>query len=323
VVSIIIPVYNAEKTLKICIDSILRNTYKDYEVILINDGSKDKSQEIIDKYKEKYPKIFKTYYQKNSGPAVTRNNGIKYSKGEYIFFIDNDDYIEKDYIEKFVGAIEKENADMVVGGYKRVKPNGREMFVRRARDVPWTKYMMVAPWGRVYRLKALKKFNLFFLKGEIWEDVYFNMIANFKLKVSIFDYVGYNWVYNPISISNTTQKKLNPFVDLTKAFTIIKKEIDNTEVPKSEEPFLEYFYIKASVWYLLHSGRGVEYNRLMGEYFKLFDWLEKNFPNYMKNNQIGIFRPQGEDFSVRIIVWVFIFMRRMHLDRLILRMYSS
>lgn len=321
-VSIVVPVYNAEKTLRVCLNSIIENTYKDYEIILINDGSQDNSPKIIDEYKKKYPKIIKAYSQKNGGPAVARNNGIKYSKGEYIFFIDNDDYIEKDYLEKFVRAIEKENADMVIGGYNRVKTGGEKMFTRRARDVPWTKYMMVAPWGRIYRLKALKEFKLFFLEGEIWEDVYFNMIANFKLKVSTLDYIGYNWVYNPTSVSNTTHKKLNPFVDLTKVFTIIKKEIDGEEVPKSEEPFLEYFFIKASVWYLLHSGKGVKYKRLKEEYFKLFEWLGNNFPDYLKNNQIGILKPQGEDFSVRLIVWVFLCSKRLYLEKVFLKYYA-
>ena len=321
-VSIVVPVYNAEKTLGYCLDSILNSTYKNYEVILINDGSTDNSQIVIDKYKRKYPQIFRTFSQKNSGPAKTRNKGIKYSKGEYIFFIDNDDYIEKDYLEKFVRAIKKENSDMVIGGYNRVRTSGEKMFTRRARDVPWTKYMMVAPWGRIYRLEALRKFDLFFLESEIWEDVYFNMIANFKLKVSTLDYVGYNWVYNPTSISNTTQKKLNPFVDLTKVFTIIKKEIDKTEVPKSEEPFLEYFYIKSSVWYLLHSGRGVEYKRLKEEYSKLFEWLNGNYPKHMKNKQISILRPEGEDFSVRIIVSSFIIIKRFSLEKLFLKFYS-
>jgi glycosyltransferase involved in cell wall biosynthesis len=321
-VSIIIPVYNAEKTLGYCLDSILNNTYKDYEVILINDGSKDNSQKIIDKYVRMYPKKFRSYSQKNSGTAVARNRGIKYSRGKYIFFIDNDDYIDKDYIEKFVDAIEEKDAEMVIGGYRRVKPNGKERFVRKAVDSPWTKYMMVTPWGRVYKRDPLIKAKLQFLKSEIGEDVYLNLIANFKLKVETLDYIGYNWVYNPYSVSNTTHKKLNPFVDLTKVFTTIKKEIDIIEIPNSEKEFLEYFFIKTSIWYLLHSGRGVRYDKLKKEYDKLFGWLENNYPNYLKNKQIGVFTPKGEDFFVRVVVWFFLLLKRVHLEKVFMRLYS-
>lgn len=321
-VSIIIPVYNAEKTLGYCLDSILNNTYKDYEVILINDGSKDNSQKIIDRYVEMYPKKFRSYSQKNSGTAVARNKGIEYSRGKHIFFIDNDDYIDKDYIERFIDAIEEKDAEMVIGGYRRVKPNGKEMFVRKAIDSPWTKYMMVAPWGRVYKRVAIIHSGIHFLENKIWEDVYFNIIANFKLKVETLDYIGYNWVCKSTSLSNTTYKELSPFVDLTKVFTIIKKEVDPIEVPNSEKEFLEYFFIKASIWYLLHSGRGVEYDKLKKEYDKLFGWLENNYPNYLKNKQIGVFTPKGEDFFVRVVVWFFLFLKRVHLEKMFLRLYS-
>jgi len=322
VVSIIVPVYNAEKTLGYCLESILNNTYKDYEIILINDGSKDNSQDIIDRYLNKYPRKISSYFQKNSGVAVARNKGIKYSKGKYLFFIDNDDYIDEDYIEKFVKALEESKAEMVIGGYRRVNPDGKEIFVRRARNTPWTKYKMVAPWGRVYKRESLISSRLQFLENEIWEDVYFNILANYKLKVAIIDYVGYNWVYNPCSLSNTTYKTINPFVNLTKVFTIIKTEVDVIKIPDSERSLLEYFFIKASVWYLLHSGRGVGYDKLDKEYLKLFGWLEKNFPKYMRNEQISIFKPKGEDFSVRIAVWGFLFLKRIHLEKIFLRLYS-
>ncbi|MDD4561400.1 MAG: glycosyltransferase family A protein, partial [Candidatus Dojkabacteria bacterium] len=127
-VTIIIPVYNAEKTLKKCLDSILHQTYTKYEVILINDGSKDKSLQIVQEYKEKHPDIFQIYDQENVGPAVTRNSGMQCAKGEYLFFIDCDDYIDEKYIETFVKEIEEKEVDMVIGGYRRVRSDGALIF---------------------------------------------------------------------------------------------------------------------------------------------------------------------------------------------------
>ncbi len=321
-ISIVIPVYNAEKSLEKCLDSILNQTYTEYEVILINDGSKDNSLKILDQYREEYPKIFRTYNQENKGSAVTRNEGIEYARGEYIFFIDCDDYIEKEYIETFVKGIEEKNVDMLIGGYKRVRLDSSTIFRREATDNPWTKYMMVAPWARVYRKEALKKYDIKFLDSNIWEDVYFNIVANLKLRIGTTSYNGYNWVYNENSFSNTTQKKLNPFVNLTEVFTIIKKDTDSISIAKDEKEYLEYFFIKACVWYLIHSGKGVEYKTLKEEYLKLFNWLEYNFPNYYKNKQIGIFKPKGEVLSVRIVVSSVIFLRRIALQNIFLKFLS-
>ena len=97
-VSIIIPVYNSQDYLEKCFESILKNNYKNLELIVVNDGSKDDSQKIINIYIEKYPNIFKCIEQKNQGIGASRNNGIDKATGKYIMFIDNDDF--KSYRKK-------------------------------------------------------------------------------------------------------------------------------------------------------------------------------------------------------------------------------
>ena len=112
-ISIIIPVYNSENYLKKCIDSVLSQTYKDIEVIIVNDGSKDNSDKICKNYADQDSRI-KYYSQKNSGVSVTRNNGIKYSSGAYIAFLDSDDYIESNFCEIMLRELEKESSDMCI-----------------------------------------------------------------------------------------------------------------------------------------------------------------------------------------------------------------
>ena len=97
-ITIIIPVYNAEKYLHRCFESILNNGYENLEIIPVNDGSKDNSQKIIDEYKEKYPNIFFPIIEENQGIGMARNNALEKATGDYIMFIDNDDFIDKDYI---------------------------------------------------------------------------------------------------------------------------------------------------------------------------------------------------------------------------------
>ena len=93
-ISIIIPVYNAEKYLKKCIDSVINQNVESKEIILVNDGSIDNSQEIIDEYVAKYPDMIKAIKQENAGQAVARNVGIENASGEFLAFLDSDDYLE-------------------------------------------------------------------------------------------------------------------------------------------------------------------------------------------------------------------------------------
>lgn len=115
-ISIIIPVYNAEKYLKKCLDSILSQTYKDFEVILINDGSIDDSKKICEEYQKK-DKRFKLINKENGGPSSARNLGLKSAKGEYISLVDADDYLRDDFYEKLVASIEKNNSDIAFCKY--------------------------------------------------------------------------------------------------------------------------------------------------------------------------------------------------------------
>src|SRR5574344_1872249 len=100
-ISIIVPVYNSEKTLKRCYDSLINQDYKNIEIILIDDGSKDKSGEICDLYAKKDKRI-KVFHQENQGESAARNCGLKFAEGEWITFCDSDDFVAKNYISSFL-----------------------------------------------------------------------------------------------------------------------------------------------------------------------------------------------------------------------------
>lgn len=121
--SVIIPVYNVEKHLGKCIDSILAQTFKDYELILIDDGSLDKSGEICEQYAMKDSRIV-VVHQKNGGVSAARNKGIDKAKGRYITFIDSDDSVENNYLSSMYTI--SEDIDLVIGGIKHIEINGNE-----------------------------------------------------------------------------------------------------------------------------------------------------------------------------------------------------
>jgi glycosyltransferase involved in cell wall biosynthesis len=116
-ISVIIPVYNAEKYLKKCLKSVIEQTYKEFEVILINDGSTDNSA-VIAKYFEQKDKRIRVIEQENSGPAQARNRGIEAAVGEYIAFIDSDDWVSPEMLMELYNAAERETADLVICGFE-------------------------------------------------------------------------------------------------------------------------------------------------------------------------------------------------------------
>ena len=111
-ISVIIPVYNVEAYLNECLDSVLSQSYRNFEIILIDDGSTDSSGDICREYEKKYPQI-SLYVRENSGLSASRNFGMEKAKGEYVYFLDSDDYITYDTFEKLISTAKKHNCDMV------------------------------------------------------------------------------------------------------------------------------------------------------------------------------------------------------------------
>ena len=206
-VSIIIPIYNSEKYINKCVDAILCQTFKKIEIILINDGSTDKSLEIIESYAKKYDFI-KVIDQKNCGVSATRNKGLEVATGNYVMFIDNDDWIETDYVETFYNTITTTNSDIVIGGYRRINSKNKVLkktIISNYIDI----YNQIAPWGKIYKKSYLNNNNIFFRNYVLGEDIYFNCLAYSKTnKIKTIKYCGYNWFYNENSISNTKHKKI-------------------------------------------------------------------------------------------------------------------
>ena len=113
-ISVIVPVYNVEKYLVKCLDSLVNQTLDNIEIIVVNDGSPDNSQKIIDKYVMKYPKLIKAYIKENGGQGSARNLGLKHAKGEYISFVDSDDWLDVNALEDMYNLAKKNVSDVVI-----------------------------------------------------------------------------------------------------------------------------------------------------------------------------------------------------------------
>lgn len=128
-ISVIIPVYNAEKYIRETLDSIIKQSYKNLEIILIDNGSKDRSPDIIQKYEAKYPEIH-MIEESGKGPGASRNRGLKLAKGDYIVFADADDYLpDKEIFCKYINLAEQTDADIVVSNYQRMRHHVEEPYL--------------------------------------------------------------------------------------------------------------------------------------------------------------------------------------------------
>ena len=179
-VSVIIPVYNVERYLKKCIDSILNQTYKNLEIILVDDGSTDCSSKICDEYAKNDTRIL-VIHKANGGQSEARNIGISESKGEYIFFVDSDDYIEYNAIETMLEIAENKNADMVIADIYSVNEKGEILNEGKGQYTFQNESLFSAeeaaqafaeldwgPWNKLYKRSVHK--NIYFPKGKIHED---------------------------------------------------------------------------------------------------------------------------------------------------------
>lgn len=180
-ISIIVPVFNVERYLCKCIDSILNQTFDKFELILVDDGSQDTCPQICDNYAKKDDRV-KVIHKKNGGQGSARNMGLDIAKGEYIGFVDSDDYIEIDMYQKMINAIKKNEADLAICGYKKVQPFIRISTVNYFKEIQLysnkelmkkyisTSYIQTVIWNKLYKKELFK--NLRFPEIRAREDAY-------------------------------------------------------------------------------------------------------------------------------------------------------
>lgn len=192
-VSIIVPVYNAEKFLELCITSIINQSYNDIELILIDDGSTDNSGKICDEYALKDERIT-VFHCRNNGVSAARNIGLDNAKGKYIIFIDSDDYVEKNYVEELVKAIESDKNELAIVGIKEIYND--KIKIRKSRgdytgSLKNDYYGMIdflcLIGGKIYLKEIIDLNNIRFVnKIKYAEDELFNLIYYQKVKQYVF-----------------------------------------------------------------------------------------------------------------------------------------
>lgn len=230
-ITIIIPVYNTAKFLNQCLNSIMQQTYKNIEVIIIDDGSTDESIEICKKMQRNDERI-SVIHQKNSGVSVARNNAINIAKGKWIIFVDSDDYIEVEMVERLYNSVKKYDADYAVCGYtwisekssniKKEYVSEKEMVIspiEALRMHYFEKYTVnyVTMWGKIIRRKIWE--NLKFMPNIFYEDIEIMPKLLLKCnKIVVLNYAGYRYVQREGFIMHDEKIKDKCYQDAIKIF---------------------------------------------------------------------------------------------------------
>ncbi len=303
IVSVIVPIYKTpEKLLHACLKSIINQTYKNLEIILIDDGSPDNCPKICDEYAEKDIRI-KVIHKQNSGVSAARNTGLKIAKGEYIQFVDSDDWIDSNMIEKMLEKIEKNKADLVICGFKVHKMNGYiaekkyiDFIIKTKEDLSkhflflYSKYLIQLSPNKLYKKECI--YDYFDENMSYGEDTKFvvQFIEKNKKIVIIKD-----TFYNYIELSNGLSKQ-NKKIELD--FLILQHNmmlnfcknqlIEYTDLTSLNEYFIKYILIRMRT--LINSKEIIKKKKIdiLKEWVEIKEVKEAIKGNKFVNNKINI-----------------------------------
>lgn len=260
-ISVIVPVYNTEKYLKRCLESILNQTYKDFEIIIINDGSTDNSKKIINEYIKNNPEKVKSYFQRNSGLSMARNFGIKKATGDYISFIDSDDFIDKNLFKNLENEIEK-GTDLIkfklitvndnykekekIAGPTFKNINGQEAFNR----LVFKDSLLEPACIYLYKKDLFVENNFEFSPNTYHEDFGLIPLVIIKSKtVTSLDVYGYYYLQTEQSITrnNDYKKTIKRMNDILKHYDNMINQIKKWKLEEKTKNNIKQYYTNAII----------------------------------------------------------------------------
>lgn len=303
-ISIIIPVYNVEKYLRECLGSILNQTFTDFEVICVNDGSTDSSLKILEEYSQKDSR-FKIINQEKQGAGAARNNGLKYAQGEFVQFLDSDDYFEPTMLEEMYNKAREFDADLVVCSAKKVNEfgdvieNSNPQWPIKLDITPidtvfnWKDFpdiildmFCVIPWNKLCKREMLVKNYLNFQNLSSSNDVSFgHKVKICAERIVVFESQLINYRYNhPKSISKTRAENIINVAHSAKEIKdfLIRKGI----FEKLEKSFIKTYnnHFRAEI----SQSSDIQYHKFKNELKTLYPEFCKIFPNVLKYDLITL-----------------------------------
>lgn len=298
-VSVIVPVYNVEKYIERCLLSIVNQTLDDLEIIVVNDGSKDSSLDIIKNIQEQFPDRVKIIDKVNEGVSIARNTGLKEACGEYIGFVDSDDWIEPTMYEKLYNKAKLENLDVVACDCVAVYPDKNLEISSNLRPSPYNKGLFIDAyaviWNKIYKRELIKDIKF---KPNVWyEDILYLYMLYPRIKnVGSINEVLYNYLQHEGSITYTYNDKLYQLIENMDDMVKYYEDNGYMDIYKDEVEYSYVRYLYATfIKRLAKTNDKKEFNRGVEYVIKK---VNEKFPNYKKNKYIKKLSPKNIYFKM-------------------------
>lgn len=286
--SIIVPCYNVEKYLPRCLDSLVNQTLENIEIICINDGSPDRCIDILNDYKERYPNKVVIIDKQNEGVWRGRFDAIAIAQGEYIGFVDSDDYVEPDFAEKLYYCAIDNNADIAVCGFHRVDVDTGKILntemteERHAFEVDETPERLLelngAPWNKFFRAPIMKTLHDFKEPPRIFDDMMMHLLTYPSVKkVAFTPYALVNYIIRNDSIMTTIDKSK---IDSTYKAMLKVKQVYQETASQQLCDFLDaaaFLHLGVSLMFRISYDKSAN---LKQELMRNKQYLDNNFPTW-------------------------------------------
>ena len=289
--SIVVAVYNLEKYLPRCLDALVNQTLEEIEILCVDDGSTDSAPKIVDDYAEKYPDKVKAFHKENGGEFTSRNYGLERAIGEYVTFVDTDDFVEKDWAEKLYTAAKENDADLAVCAFERIdldtnKVTSTDMtnFGRCTKEINYNDDFVVfinpAPWNKAYRRELIK--DLRFLPFRGFNDTMLLMEFLTKVKKITFvpDVLYHYYLRSDSQIHSVNEQDVNNLLKYLLEVKKFYKDSGKYEDMKYILDMMAFLHLGVSVMYRASYDEKINIKQMTKDSIK---YLNENFPTWRKN----------------------------------------
>lgn len=289
--SIVAAVYNLEKYLPRCLDSLVNQTLQEIEILCVDDGSTDSAPQIIDEYEKKYPNKIKAFHKPNGGEFTTRNYGLERATGEYVTFVDTDDWVEPDWAEKLYNAAKENDADIAVCAFERIDLETNKVVshdmtaygntVRKiAKNNDFPIFINPAPWNKIYKREKVKDLRFMNFRG--FNDMIFLASSYTKIeKVAFIKDVLYHYYLRYDSQIHTVNEQ--DVINFKKYLLELKKlyiEENKYEDLKYILDMMVFIHLGTSVMYRASYDKNIDIKKMVKETIK---YLDENFSTWRKS----------------------------------------
>lgn len=294
--SIVAAVYNLEKYLPRCLDALVNQTLQEIEILCVDDGSTDSAPQIIDEYAAKYPEKVKAFHKPNGGEFTTRNYGLERATGEYVTFVDTDDYVEPNWAEKLYRAAKENDADIAVCGFERIDLDTGKVVSKNMTHFGYTVkeinqkddfmvFINPAPWNKIYKLDIVK--NQRFLDFRGFNDMIFLTSSYTKVKKIAFvpDVLYHYYLRYDSQIHNVNKQDVENFKKYLLELKKLYIDENKYEEMKYILDLMAFIHLGTSVMYRVSYDKNINMKEMLRD---TIQYLDEHFSTWRKSPYLKI-----------------------------------